>query len=70
MDNGEEAARLSVSRPHANAASGPSIRSDASYLITGGLGTLGLGIARWLVERGARTLALVGRSGASPAKAC
>ncbi len=41
------------------------IRPDASYLITGGLGGLGFTVARWLVERGARHLALVGRSGPS-----
>jgi acyl transferase domain-containing protein/acyl carrier protein len=35
---------------------------DASYLVTGGLGGLGPHIARWLVERGARHLILVGRS--------
>ena len=38
-------------------------RDDASYLITGGLGGLGLLTARWLVSRGARSLALVGRRG-------
>jgi acyl transferase domain-containing protein len=40
------------------------LRSDAAYLITGGLGALGLGVARWMVERGARRLVLAGRSGA------
>ncbi|EYF00540.1 Malonyl CoA-acyl carrier protein transacylase [Chondromyces apiculatus DSM 436] len=39
------------------------IRPDATYLITGGLGGLGLALARWLVDRGARHLALLGRSG-------
>jgi acyl transferase domain-containing protein/pimeloyl-ACP methyl ester carboxylesterase/acyl carrier protein len=34
----------------------------SSYLITGGLGALGLKLARWLVEQGARNLVLVGRS--------
>jgi acyl transferase domain-containing protein/acyl carrier protein len=38
---------------------------DASYLITGGLGGLGLTVARWMVEQGARHLVLMGRSGAS-----
>jgi acyl transferase domain-containing protein/acyl carrier protein len=37
------------------------IRDDVRYLITGGLGGLGLLVARWLVERGARQLILVGR---------
>ena len=38
--------------------------AEGSYLITGGLGSLGLRVADWLVERGARHLVLVGRSGA------
>ena len=42
------------------------IRRNASYLITGGLSGLGLLAARWLVERGARTLVLAGRQGPSP----
>jgi len=40
-------------------------RSDRSYLITGGLGGVGLRVARFLVERGVRHLVLVGRSQAS-----
>ncbi|XXY47428.1 SDR family NAD(P)-dependent oxidoreductase [Sorangium sp. So ce269] len=41
------------------------LRSDASYLVTGGLGGLGLTVASWMVEQGARDLVLVGRSGAT-----
>jgi len=41
-------------------------RADATYLITGGHGGLGLAVARWLVEKGARHLVLLSRSGASP----
>jgi NAD(P)-dependent dehydrogenase (short-subunit alcohol dehydrogenase family)/acyl carrier protein len=37
-------------------------RSDATYLVTGGFGGLGAVVARWMVERGARHLALVGRN--------
>jgi myxalamid-type polyketide synthase MxaB len=40
----------------------PRIRTDATYLITGGLGGLGLATAQWLVSQGARHLALTGRS--------
>jgi NADPH:quinone reductase-like Zn-dependent oxidoreductase/acyl carrier protein len=36
-------------------------RPDAAYLITGGLGSLGLEVAGWLVQKGARHLALLGR---------
>ena len=38
-------------------------RGDGSYLITGGLGGFGLAVARWMGERGAGTLVLVGRRG-------
>ena len=34
---------------------------DGTYLITGGLGALGLHTARWMIERGARHIALAGR---------
>ncbi len=37
-------------------------RKQASYLITGGLGGLGRTVARWMVERGAGRIVLVGRS--------
>ena len=40
---------------------GPTIHEDASYLITGGLGALGLQFAGWLAEKGARHLVLFGR---------
>src|SRR5262249_2068868 len=39
------------------------IDPDAAYLITGGLGSLGQHLGRWLAQLGARTLWLVGRSG-------
>ena len=37
---------------------------DATYLITGGMGGFGLELARWMIEKGARNLMLMGRSGA------
>ncbi|HEY0138533.1 MAG TPA: type I polyketide synthase, partial [Nannocystis sp.] len=39
----------------------PAIVDDATYLITGAFGALGQGVARWLADRGARHLVLVGR---------
>lgn len=41
------------------------IHADKTYLITGGLGALGLQVAQWLVEQGARHLVLLGRSAPS-----
>jgi myxalamid-type polyketide synthase MxaB len=38
---------------------------NATYLITGGLGGIGLEVAKWMVTSGARNIALVGRSGPS-----
>ncbi|HEY0677811.1 MAG TPA: SDR family NAD(P)-dependent oxidoreductase, partial [Chitinophagaceae bacterium] len=42
------------------------LRSDATYLVTGGLGALGLKTAEWLVKMGARHLVLLGRNQPSP----
>jgi acyl transferase domain-containing protein/aryl carrier-like protein len=44
---------------------GDLVRSDGTYLITGGLGSLGLEVSRWLVGRGARHLVLTGRKPAT-----
>jgi phthiocerol/phenolphthiocerol synthesis type-I polyketide synthase A len=41
-------------------------RADAAYLITGGLGALGLLMADWLADRGARRLVLAGRTPLPP----
>jgi NAD(P)-dependent dehydrogenase (short-subunit alcohol dehydrogenase family)/acyl carrier protein len=40
----------------------PLFRGDRTYLITGGLGALGLQVAEWMAEHGAGTLLLVGRN--------
>ena len=65
-------ARLRSYRPPPASASCPehsaeAFRADGCYLITGGLGGLGLTVAQWMVERGARHLVLVGRRLPSPA---
>ncbi|ANN16014.1 polyketide synthase [Amycolatopsis orientalis] len=44
---------------------GTPVRSDRTYVLTGGLGGLGRTVARWLAQQGARHLVLVGRSGAT-----
>lgn len=55
-----------------SAAARPVFRADpnGTHLIVGGLGGFGMATAEWLVERGARHLVLVGRSGAATQEAC
>ena len=48
--------RLSRARRSVAQSSPPRWRTDGSYLISGGLGDLGLLVARWMVEQGARRL--------------
>jgi|CZKZ01.1.fsa_nt_gi acyl transferase domain-containing protein/acyl carrier protein len=55
------AARLTRLSP--KAAGRVDIGLEGSYLVTGGLGAVGVKVARWLVERGARHVVLVGRRG-------
>ncbi|MBZ0256252.1 SDR family NAD(P)-dependent oxidoreductase [bacterium] len=42
------------------------IHNDGAYLITGGLGGLGLLVAEWLIERGAGRIILLGRNAPKP----
>jgi NADPH:quinone reductase-like Zn-dependent oxidoreductase/acyl carrier protein len=60
----EDRAGLQIAAASAHASR---IHSSATYLITGGLGGLGLSVASWMIGQGARHLVLVGRSGASGA---
>src|SRR5262249_8975679 len=41
----------------------PSVRPDSAYLITGGLGGLGVAVGAWLAERGARHIVIASRRG-------
>ncbi|MGC3998933.1 MAG: SDR family NAD(P)-dependent oxidoreductase [Anaeromyxobacter sp.] len=43
------------------------VRRDGAYLVTGGLGGIGLAAARWLAQQGAGELVLLGRRGPGPA---
>jgi acyl transferase domain-containing protein len=42
-------------------AAGMRVSADATYLVTGGMGGLGLRVARWLADRGAGKIVLAGR---------
>ena len=56
--------RLTRSRPPSvpDDACVPAIAADRTYVVTGGLGGLGLVTAGWLIHRGARHVALLARS--------
>ncbi|MEB3322462.1 MAG: alpha/beta fold hydrolase [Synechococcaceae cyanobacterium] len=65
-DGVREVARLGSLLPAgegapAGAAAAPPWRTDGPYLISGGLGALGLATADWLIGRGVTSLLLVGR---------
>ena len=47
----------------------PAFRSDAAYVISGGLGGLGLVAAKHLLQHGASTVVLLARSGCVPSEA-
>jgi acyl transferase domain-containing protein/aryl carrier-like protein len=67
MAQARHVGKLVVTPPTASMA--VPIRGDAAYLITGGMGALGLHVAEWLHTRGARHLALMGRSAPAPSAA-
>jgi NADP-dependent 3-hydroxy acid dehydrogenase YdfG len=55
-----------VRRAAAEQRGGMTISAEGAYLVTGGLGGIGLAAAGWLVSRGARRLLLVGRTALPP----
>ncbi|MDP3718284.1 MAG: SDR family NAD(P)-dependent oxidoreductase [Acidobacteriota bacterium] len=59
---GEDRHTARIVRSDATGGSTFTCRPDATYLISGGLGDLGLHAAEWLVSRGAQHVTLVGRS--------
>ena len=56
-------ARLEKAPTHSEPAAAVSLRPDGAYLITGGLGRLGLKVASWIVSQGGRHIVLMGRRG-------
>ena len=42
------------------------IKDNICYLVTGGLGALGFEVAKWLINKGAKNLVLLGRKSPSP----
>jgi NAD(P)-dependent dehydrogenase (short-subunit alcohol dehydrogenase family)/acyl carrier protein len=69
MQQSRHIGKLVISMQEDKPASLPIVRTQstvqpgATYLVTGGLGGFGLATARWLVDQGATSLALIGRRG-------
>nr|VFJ42993.1 MAG: myxalamid-type polyketide synthase MxaB [Candidatus Kentron sp. DK] len=61
MQKARHMGKIILTLPAGTEDGGASLHPDASYLITGGLGGLGLAVARWMVGKGARNLVLTGR---------
>lgn len=64
-----QAARLQPIRQQPPTTGADAIRPDRSYLVTGAFGALGMQVVTWLIDQGARHVALVGRRGPSAAQA-
>jgi acyl transferase domain-containing protein/NADPH:quinone reductase-like Zn-dependent oxidoreductase/SAM-dependent methyltransferase/acyl carrier protein len=64
MNHGERV-KAEVAKPLIGSSSKSLLRSDKTYIITGGTGGIGLSLGPWMVEHGARKVILLGRSGSS-----
>ena len=64
--NAPYVARLARKAKHGASWPAQHWRPDATYLITGGLGELGLLVSRWIVQQGARRVILLGRTQLPP----
>ncbi|KAK7756454.1 putative PKS/NRPS-like protein biosynthetic cluster [Diatrype stigma] len=56
---------LAENPPALGGMSGSLLRPDATYLITGGTGGIGISLGAWMIDNGARNVVLLGRSGSS-----
>lgn len=72
MSRGDHIGKLVVTNPGSVRAVAPEpmpggrFRPDGTYLVTGGLGALGLSLAKFLAENGAGAIALMGRTAPGP----
>jgi NAD(P)-dependent dehydrogenase (short-subunit alcohol dehydrogenase family) len=63
MSQARHVGKIVVSAPFLPLSKGAGSGGSGRVVITGGLGSLGLLTARWLLQQGVRRLLLVGRSG-------
>jgi epothilone polyketide synthase D len=62
MAQAKHIGKIVLSPAQPDATSGAIFRKDAAYVVTGGLGALGLHVAGWLADGGAGQIILIGRS--------
>jgi FlaA1/EpsC-like NDP-sugar epimerase len=65
LRNCREARQAFVRETSLDNAHGSLLKSDATYIITGGTGGTGRSLAAWMFEQGAASVVLLGRSGGS-----
>ncbi|MEM6446994.1 MAG: SDR family NAD(P)-dependent oxidoreductase, partial [Cyanobacteria bacterium P01_D01_bin.123] len=63
MAQAKHRGKVVVEIPTENLSDSPTVQEQSTYLITGGLGALGLQVADWLTQQGARHLVLTSRRG-------
>src|SRR5262249_11022641 len=61
MQRAKQIGKVVIIVPNENLSCPICFHAEGTYLITGGLGGLGLAVADWMVAQGARSLALIGR---------
>ena len=61
MQQGKHQGKIVITQKHLTLLS-----PQGTYLITGGLGAIGLQVAQWLVTKGVENIVLVGRNGIKP----
>ena len=65
MQQGKHTGKIVITQPEtSNITNTPSFQG--TYLITGGMGAIGLKVAQWLSKKGVKHLVLVGRNGVKP----
>ncbi|MBP5971177.1 SDR family NAD(P)-dependent oxidoreductase [Brasilonema sp. CT11] len=68
MQQAKNIGKIIINIPSYTSDQSVKFHQDCTYLITGGLGGLGLLVAQWMVEKGAKHLLLLGRSGVEPSQ--
>jgi len=61
MQKAKHIGKILIQLPEEKEPEYPTFNGRSTYIITGGLGGIGMEVAKWMVDNGAKYLALVGR---------